>query len=281
MKNILCLLLISLSGFSFSQHAENEQQHENDTTEAVSDTFDFFKDSFSDAEDTPKPDDEAVEEFACMLTLETLPEFRNGGTDGVSEYVSQNLVYPETAVNDCIEGQVFVQFTVFRDGSVGDVKIVRGLRADLDEECVRVVESMPKWEKPGMQRNRPISVRYTLPIAFSLDANGKSKNIAPINSEVNEKKSKEKVPVIPEPQSGIEFRALPNPVTDILNIEVSNYSDDLKYQLFNMEGKMIMIGELNTAHEQVDLTGIQSGMYILWVISSERKLSETRQIIRN
>ena len=71
---------------------------------------------------------------------------------------------------DCIQGKVFIQFVIERDGSITDVKVVRGVDASLDKEAVRVVQSMPKW-KPGKQRGKPVRVAYTLPINFQLSNN--------------------------------------------------------------------------------------------------------------
>ncbi len=69
-----------------------------------------------------------------------------------------------------IQGKVFIQFVIERDGSITDVKVARGVDASLDKEAVRVVQSMPKW-KPGKQRGKPVRVAYTLPINFQLSNN--------------------------------------------------------------------------------------------------------------
>ena len=70
-----------------------------------------------------------------------------------------------------IQGKVFIQFVIERDGSITDVKVARGVDASLDKEAVRVVQSMPKW-KPGKQRGKPVRVAYTLPINFLLPIPG-------------------------------------------------------------------------------------------------------------
>ena len=66
-----------------------------------------------------------------------------------------------------IQGKVFIQFVIERDGSITDVKVARGVDASLDKEAVRVVQSMPKW-KPGMQDGKTVRVKYTVPIMFRL-----------------------------------------------------------------------------------------------------------------
>lgn len=69
-----------------------------------------------------------------------------------------------------IQGKVYIQFVIERDGSITDVKVLRGVDASLDKEAVRVVKAMPKW-KPGKQRGKPVRVSYTLPINFQLSNN--------------------------------------------------------------------------------------------------------------
>lgn len=83
---------------------------------------------------------------------------------------AKNVKYPVLAMENGIQGKVFIQFVIERDGSITDVKVARGVDASLDKEAVRVVQSMPKW-KPGKQRGKPVRVAYTLPINFQLSNN--------------------------------------------------------------------------------------------------------------
>lgn len=95
--------------------------------------------------------------------VEQMPAF-----DGnLQEYLSKNLRYPEAARTNGVEGRVTVQFVVSEDGSISDVKVVRGVGSGLDEEAKRVVQSMPKW-RPGKQNGNPVKVQYTLPVKFTL-----------------------------------------------------------------------------------------------------------------
>ena len=82
-------------------------------------------------------------------------------------FLATNLKYPESAKKNGIEGRVFVQFVVGSDGAVRDVRLIRGFNKDCEEEAVRVVQAMPKWE-PGMLQGKPVAVLMTLPMAFSL-----------------------------------------------------------------------------------------------------------------
>ncbi len=114
------------------------------------------------AEAKKRPKRKGVEEM--IGTVEEAPSFPEGD---VPEYIKKHLIYPPKALKDKVQGRVIVQFWVNKDGSIGEVKVARGLTPELDDEAVRVVESMPKW-KPAKQRNQPVRVKYTLPVNFIL-----------------------------------------------------------------------------------------------------------------
>ncbi len=82
-------------------------------------------------------------------------------------YLQNNIHYPQLAKDLGIQGRVFVTFVIEKNGSVNDVKLLRGIGGGCDEEAIRVVKSMPKWI-PGSQRNIPVRVQYNLPINFRL-----------------------------------------------------------------------------------------------------------------
>jgi protein TonB len=90
-----------------------------------------------------------------------------GGLSAFYEFVKSNMKYPAPAKRMDIEGRVFVQFIVEKDGSITDVQTVKGIGGGCDEEAVRVVQSSPKW-KPAKQRGRPVRQRMVLPITFIL-----------------------------------------------------------------------------------------------------------------
>jgi protein TonB len=112
-------------------------------------------------EEAPEPVAEEIFTF-----VEEYPEFP-GGEKALYEYIKNNIRYPEVARTSGITGTVYVQFVVEKDGSISDVKVLRGIGGGCDEEAVRVVKSMPKW-KPGKQRGQPVRVYYTLPIDFKI-----------------------------------------------------------------------------------------------------------------
>lgn len=99
--------------------------------------------------------------------VEKMPEFPDGGMSGLMKYLSANIRYPEAAHKAGTQGRVTVQFVVGKDGSIGNVSILRGVDPALDAEAIRVISGMPKW-KPGTQKGEPVNVRYTVPVMFRL-----------------------------------------------------------------------------------------------------------------
>ena len=90
------------------------------------------------------------------------------GELGFLKYIWNNVKYPAYAKEYNITGKVYVSYIVEKDGSVTNVKVVRGVDKNLDAEAVRVIKSLPKY-KPGTQRGKPIRVMFTVPINFTLN----------------------------------------------------------------------------------------------------------------
>lgn len=112
--------------------------------------------------------EEVVEEEEIPFAIvEEKPKFKGGDENTFTKWVFERLVYPDIAKENGVQGRVTVSFLVNTDGSVSDVKVVRGVDASLDKEAVRVITSSPKWE-PGRQRNKAVKVRYMFPVIFQL-----------------------------------------------------------------------------------------------------------------
>lgn len=97
-------------------------------------------------------------------TIENFPEFP-GGMDAFGKFIQKNLRYPYMAQENNIQGKVFLSFVVEKDGSITDVKVTRGVGYGCDEEAMRVIKKSPRW-KPGFQNDRPVRVRYQMPINY-------------------------------------------------------------------------------------------------------------------
>jgi len=106
------------------------------------------------------------DERKIFIFVEEPPQFGNGESD-LMKYFSDNVRYPQLAIDNDIQGKVYVRFCVTNKGTVDMVTIVRGVNPILDEEAMRVVKSMPKW-KPGKQMGKAVNVWHTVPISFKL-----------------------------------------------------------------------------------------------------------------
>ena len=114
----------------------------------------------------PPMEDEEIGEEEIFQVVENQPEFP-GGMSELYVFLQKNVKYPPIAKESGIQGRVFVNFVVEKNGSISNVKVLRGIGGGCDEEAIRVVKSMPKW-KPGKQRGKPVRVSFNLPIKFTL-----------------------------------------------------------------------------------------------------------------
>jgi len=137
---------------------------------------DLLAEKASDEVPDEVPDFEVVEEKPQVIeqpkeaeiftVVEENPTFP-GGEGELYKYLGESIKYPEEAKELGIQGRVFVNFVVETDGSVSNVRVLRGIGGGCDEEAIRVVQAMPKWT-PGKQRGIPVRVSYNLPIKFTL-----------------------------------------------------------------------------------------------------------------
>lgn len=111
-------------------------------------------------------EEEIIEEETIFYIVESPPCFP-GGPAALYQYLSENISYPLMAKEADIQGTVYLSFIVGKTGEITDVKVLRGIGGGCDEEAVRVVQSMPRWE-PGKQRGVPVIVRFNLPVKFIL-----------------------------------------------------------------------------------------------------------------
>lgn len=115
----------------------------------------------NEAPQAPKKDSDEV-----FVICEKMPVFP-GGEIAMREFIAENIKYPEEAKMKKIQGKVFVQFIVDKNGNVVRPKISRGIAPLLDAEAIRVIKSMPKWQ-PGFHGEKPVNVSLNVPVAFEL-----------------------------------------------------------------------------------------------------------------
>lgn len=108
-----------------------------------------------------------VEEEAKVYNVVEQPPTFPGGEAALLKYIATHVKYPESAMNDDIQGVVNLRFVVMEDGSVGDVQVAKSLDKDCDKEAVRVVKSLPRFI-PGKQQGKAVRVWFSLPVRFQL-----------------------------------------------------------------------------------------------------------------
>ena len=111
-----------------------------------------------------KKPEEAVEVIEDpLIWVEQMPEFKGN----INKYLSEAINYPTIAVETGMQGKVFCEFVVNKDGTIVDVRVIRGIDRSLDEEAMRVIKSMPAW-KPGRMNGKAVRVKFNLPVNFRL-----------------------------------------------------------------------------------------------------------------
>ena len=112
-------------------------------------------------------EEEVEEETFFVFNVEEQPTFNGGDANEFTKWVNTHIQYPQIAQEMSIQGKVTLQFTIEKDGSLQNVKVLSTPDESLSKEAVRVVSSSPKW-KPGRQRDRAVKVTYTFPVVFKL-----------------------------------------------------------------------------------------------------------------
>lgn len=124
-------------------------------------------------EETKTVDEKEISD-AVFSIVETMPEFP-GGQQKLMEYISGNVRYPRIAMENGIQGTVYIGFVVNENGETENIRVLRGVDPSLNEAAISVVEQMPKWA-PGKQRGEFVKVNMTIPIRFSLGGEGFNTN---------------------------------------------------------------------------------------------------------
>jgi len=109
-------------------------------------------------------EEEIIEEIFLVVEEQPQPV---GGYEAFYNFIYDEIKYPDLALRYRVEGRVFIQFVVEKDGSLTDFVVARGIGIGCDEESIRVLQLAPKWN-PGKQRGKPVRVRMILPISFRI-----------------------------------------------------------------------------------------------------------------
>jgi TonB family protein len=111
-------------------------------------------------------DEEETAEAEVFTVVEESPQFP-GGDEARVRFLQENIHYPDEAREASIQGTVYISFVIEIDGTINDIRVLRGIGGGCDEEAVRVIRNMPRW-LPGKQRGKPVRVQFNMPIKFSL-----------------------------------------------------------------------------------------------------------------
>lgn len=108
-----------------------------------------------------------TDDDATYIVCDNMPEFP-GGSSALMEFIARNIKYPQAIAQGeaAVSGRVIVTFTIKKDGSISDPKVVRSVHPLLDKEALRIVGLMPKW-MPGTHKGEPVDIKYTIPIRFN------------------------------------------------------------------------------------------------------------------
>ncbi len=107
---------------------------------------------------TPQPD--------IFVVVEQMPVFP-GGDSALMNFITTNIKYPAEAKSKGVQGRVIMRFSVNKDGSIGNITVLKGVNPLLDAESQRVIGLLPKWQ-PGKQGGKPVNVWYAIPVTFAL-----------------------------------------------------------------------------------------------------------------
>ncbi len=193
------ILMSSCSGMSTNQSSETLQGEPVVPTEQIEVTDTIEEGELPPVEDTviikkgeiddtaypvvgeiidPEQDDKVYD--AIIDVRPTFP----GGDEKLMEWISQHLQYPQNAYDAHIQGRVIVRFLVKEDGSVGNAKIVRSVFSSLDEEALRVVRTLPKFN-PAILNGKAVEYWFTIPIIFRIEDDLNSHEALPTSSYEN------------------------------------------------------------------------------------------------
>ena len=117
----------------------------------------------------PPKSDFIPEGEQVFIVVEEMPTFQGGDVSKFMNWVQSNVTYPEIAIENGIQGKVFLQFVVNKEGKVGDIQITRGVNQSLDNEVIKTIENSPADWVPGIQRNEATNVRFAIMVNFQLE----------------------------------------------------------------------------------------------------------------
>jgi TonB family protein len=176
--------------------------------------------------------------------VEQLPTYR-GGNEGLYQYIGNNLLYPKEAKEKGVEGIVYIEYIVEIDGSITNAKVLKGIGSNCDEEALRVISGMPKWN-PALQKEKAVRMQMILPIQFKLN-DGKTTPSTTLKVQ--------------------DFKATPNPSNGLFNLSFRADGKSTTIEVYNLTGQKVYNQVLNQFdgyfNGQIDLSKQPVGGYVI------------------
>lgn len=202
--------------------------------------------------------------------VEEMPEFP-GGVEALKAYVASSLQYPTIALENRIQGRVFVSFVVGKNGSVTNAKLTRGVDPALDKEALRIVQSMPNWN-PGKQNGEYVEVAYEMPINFKIPADEKLRTYRGTYNSLTTTTNQT-----------LRLSIVPNPTSDDARITLdgSGSTNKLEISVYDSSGKLIKNASKNGQTFLLSINNLPPGNYLVVGKDGENKLTVTSQLVVN
>lgn len=212
-----------------------------------------------------------------FVIVEEMPEFP-GGIEALRAFIKATIKYPAAALENGIQGKVYVKFVVTKTGGVANATVARGVDPILDKEAIRVVESMPNW-KPGKQNGQNVDVYYTIPVNFQLPgAKVETENKSATISKTAESEFKTQIDQTSQTHKLI---IVPNPTSDkaTVSLEGSDSSNKLEISIYDKYGKLIKTESKNGPSFTLSFANFTSGTYL--IVAKDGANQFTGQLVVN
>lgn len=302
MKTILLRLLVfcglSIPLIFFAQSLDLNEGYS--STQVVLDESDTIAIPEESIPEIPIPDAEVKDSFLLIdygcIIIDCVPVYP-GGYEALSADLMDNVEYPGTAIEDSIQGTVYLEIEFDQKCRISEVQVFKSVRDDLDSACIQgILKINQKWDCPCED------IKYLrnciMPIRFSLVQNDNNRSINPLPSnkatniatEVNQKPGFSKKH-IDAPfnkttnKTGVENKlkvlgssqiaVFPNPTTDIANIRLKNWSGkEVDISVFTLSGQLLKVIKINEAHYEMSVSELPAGTYIIKVVDGKKNYIE-------
>jgi len=200
-----------------------------------------------------------------FLCYEEMPVFP-GGEKALIKFIKSNTIYPPSAIRDSLEGRVILKFVIKTNGSVDNVMVIRGIRYDLDNECIRVTKMLPRF-KPGKAMGKTVPVWYVIPFRFILKRNEDTDGII----------------IFPQEQqrtSTIKVKLYPNPAKDFLTVELAELPDNAEYNIVSVNGQLLKNGMLQDYTQRLEIIDLEEGLYVFTLKANGSVLYSQKIVVK-